>query len=187
MSLTLTTAPSRRLHSKLGGWLAAGLGTLMGGTGTVHIFGLPPTFPPPAGHLRRQSRPSMIIAALPTHQTPHAGGATGRFAASGSCGPSAPPLGACTSPRRPHLPRPQPAPPARFYAESFPASGSKDAALLDICSSWISHYPDGYTAGRVAGGWVRGDWWVGAGREISVRGGRGGQCGQSCGTRCFSC
>ncbi|PSC68426.1 S-adenosyl-L-methionine-dependent methyltransferase [Micractinium conductrix] len=39
----------------------------------------------------------------------------------------------------------------QFYAESFPASGSKDAALLDICSSWISHYPDGYTAGRVAG------------------------------------
>lgn len=39
----------------------------------------------------------------------------------------------------------------RFYAETFPPSGSKDAALLDICSSWISHYPAGYSAGRVAG------------------------------------
>ena len=42
-------------------------------------------------------------------------------------------------------------PPCRFYAETFPPSGSQDAALLDICSSWISHYPPGYTAGRVAG------------------------------------
>lgn len=39
----------------------------------------------------------------------------------------------------------------QFYAENFPPSGSQDAALLDICSSWISHYPEGYTAGRVAG------------------------------------
>lgn len=47
---------------------------------------------------------------------------------------------------------PRAGPPARrFYAETFPPSGSQDAALLDICSSWISHYPRGYTAGRVAG------------------------------------
>lgn len=39
----------------------------------------------------------------------------------------------------------------QFYAESFPKSGSQDAALLDICSSWISHYPQNYTAGRIAG------------------------------------
>ncbi|PRW60359.1 ubiquinone menaquinone biosynthesis methyltransferase [Chlorella sorokiniana] len=39
----------------------------------------------------------------------------------------------------------------KYYAEVFPASGSKDAALLDMCSSWISHYPEGYTAGRIAG------------------------------------
>jgi SAM-dependent methyltransferase len=38
-----------------------------------------------------------------------------------------------------------------FYADVFPPSGTPDAALLDICSSWISHYPKGYTAGRVAG------------------------------------
>ena len=28
---------------------------------------------------------------------------------------------------------------------------SQDVALLDICSSWISHYPKGYTAGRITG------------------------------------
>jgi hypothetical protein len=43
----------------------------------------------------------------------------------------------------------------RYYAEVFPASGSKDVAVLDICSSWVSHYPQGYTAGRVAGGRMR--------------------------------
>jgi hypothetical protein len=29
----------------------------------------------------------------------------------------------------------------KYYGTVFPPSGSKDAALLDICSSWISHYP----------------------------------------------
>eukprot|EP00798_Chlamydomonas_sp_ICE-L_P010440 gene10440-8392_t len=38
-----------------------------------------------------------------------------------------------------------------YYAEVFPASGNKDVAILDICSSWVSHFPEGYTAGRVAG------------------------------------
>lgn len=37
----------------------------------------------------------------------------------------------------------------QFYADAFPAS--PDAALLDICSSWISHYPPGLKAKRVAG------------------------------------
>ena len=27
----------------------------------------------------------------------------------------------------------------------------KDTAILDLCSSWISHYPDGFSAGRVVG------------------------------------
>lgn len=39
----------------------------------------------------------------------------------------------------------------RYYGEVFPAAGKKDAAILDLCSSWISHYPKGYTAGRIAG------------------------------------
>jgi hypothetical protein len=29
----------------------------------------------------------------------------------------------------------------KYYATAFPESGRKDTALLDICSSWISHYP----------------------------------------------
>ena len=37
------------------------------------------------------------------------------------------------------------------YKEVFPPSGNKDVALLDICSSWISHYPEGYTAGKISG------------------------------------
>ena len=42
----------------------------------------------------------------------------------------------------------------KYYAEVFPASGSKDTALLDVCSSWISHYPKNYKAGRISGmGW----------------------------------
>lgn len=31
--------------------------------------------------------------------------------------------------------------PRRYYAGAFPPSGGKDTAVLDICSSWISHYP----------------------------------------------
>lgn len=36
-----------------------------------------------------------------------------------------------------------------WYGEMLPAG--EDKAVLDICSSWISHYPEGYSAGRVAG------------------------------------
>jgi hypothetical protein len=36
----------------------------------------------------------------------------------------------------------------KYYASVFPPSGSKDAALLDICSSWISHYPPVRRAAR---------------------------------------
>ncbi|GIL85525.1 hypothetical protein Vretimale_13351 [Volvox reticuliferus] len=39
----------------------------------------------------------------------------------------------------------------KFYGEVFPSSGLESVAILDICSSWVSHYPKGYTAGRVAG------------------------------------
>lgn len=40
---------------------------------------------------------------------------------------------------------------ARFYSQVFPESGRDDTALLDVCSSWVSHYPPGYKAGKVAG------------------------------------
>lgn len=36
-----------------------------------------------------------------------------------------------------------------FYGTVFPASGQDDIAVMDICSSWVSHYPPGYKAGRV--------------------------------------
>jgi len=46
----------------------------------------------------------------------------------------------------------------RFYAQVFPESGRSDTAILDICSSWVSHYPKDYKASRVAGlgmsGWT---------------------------------
>ena len=38
-----------------------------------------------------------------------------------------------------------------YYSQVFPPSGSQDKALLDICSSWISHFPKGYTAGKISG------------------------------------
>jgi hypothetical protein len=39
------------------------------------------------------------------------------------------------------------------YAATFPTDPSERAqtAVLDMCSSWISHYPEGFSAGRVAG------------------------------------
>lgn len=37
-----------------------------------------------------------------------------------------------------------------WYAENLPASNS-GAAVLDLCSSWISHYPEGYSNARIAG------------------------------------
>ncbi|WIA22632.1 hypothetical protein OEZ86_009611 [Tetradesmus obliquus] len=36
-----------------------------------------------------------------------------------------------------------------FYSSVFPPSGSDDVAMLDICSSWVSHYPPGYKAGKI--------------------------------------
>lgn len=39
----------------------------------------------------------------------------------------------------------------KYYEKVFPKSGNDDAVILDVCSSWISHYPKGYTAGRISG------------------------------------
>ena len=39
----------------------------------------------------------------------------------------------------------------KYYASVFPPSGNDDVAILDVCSSWISHYPEGYAAGRISG------------------------------------
>lgn len=39
----------------------------------------------------------------------------------------------------------------KYYDSVFPPSNSPGVALLDMCSSWISHYPKGYKQGRIAG------------------------------------
>ena len=41
------------------------------------------------------------------------------------------------------------APCHRYYSQTLPSG--KDVAVLDVCSSWISHYPQGYTAGKITG------------------------------------
>ena len=39
-----------------------------------------------------------------------------------------------------------------FYADALPASGGdEDVAILDLCSSWLSHLPEGYAAHRIVG------------------------------------
>jgi len=38
-----------------------------------------------------------------------------------------------------------------WYRQHLPVSGLRDSAVLDMCSSWVSHYPMGYKAGRVVG------------------------------------
>ncbi|KAH7297405.1 hypothetical protein KP509_26G068200 [Ceratopteris richardii] len=39
----------------------------------------------------------------------------------------------------------------KYYASIFPPSNTPGVALLDMCSSWISHYPKGYRQERIAG------------------------------------
>jgi hypothetical protein len=41
----------------------------------------------------------------------------------------------------------------KHYEATFPstAEARANASVLDMCSSWISHYPEGFSAGRVAG------------------------------------
>jgi len=39
----------------------------------------------------------------------------------------------------------------KYYSQVLPPSGSEGAAVLDMCSSWVSHYPKGYKLPRIAG------------------------------------
>jgi SAM-dependent methyltransferase len=39
----------------------------------------------------------------------------------------------------------------KFYDANLPKSGQKDVAILDMCSSWISHLPKDYSAGQIVG------------------------------------
>ncbi|KAH9328290.1 hypothetical protein KI387_000398, partial [Taxus chinensis] len=39
----------------------------------------------------------------------------------------------------------------KFYASVFPPSNTSGVALLDMCSSWVSHYPKSYKQDRIVG------------------------------------
>jgi hypothetical protein len=41
----------------------------------------------------------------------------------------------------------------QYYDSQFPKdeSSRKSTAILDLCSSWISHYPKDFEAGRIVG------------------------------------
>ncbi|CAA0829213.1 S-adenosyl-L-methionine-dependent methyltransferases superfamily protein [Striga hermonthica] len=39
----------------------------------------------------------------------------------------------------------------KYYSEVFPPSNTPGVAMLDMCSSWVSHYPKGYKQSRIAG------------------------------------
>lgn len=39
----------------------------------------------------------------------------------------------------------------KYYASVFPPSNTPGVALLDMCSSWVSHYPKGYKQDRIVG------------------------------------
>ncbi|XP_002977620.2 uncharacterized protein LOC9639367 [Selaginella moellendorffii] len=39
----------------------------------------------------------------------------------------------------------------KYYATVFPPSNTPGVALLDMCSSWVSHYPKNYAQQRIAG------------------------------------
>ncbi|XP_020521657.1 uncharacterized protein LOC18432221 isoform X2 [Amborella trichopoda] len=39
----------------------------------------------------------------------------------------------------------------KFYSAVFPPSNSPGVCLLDLCSSWVSHYPKGYKQDKIVG------------------------------------
>lgn len=39
----------------------------------------------------------------------------------------------------------------KFYSSVFPPSNTPGVAFLDLCSSWVSHYPKGYKQDRIVG------------------------------------
>lgn len=39
----------------------------------------------------------------------------------------------------------------KYYSTALPASNTPGVAVLDMCSSWISHYPKGYKQERIVG------------------------------------
>ncbi|XXG56272.1 hypothetical protein AAC387_Pa03g3732 [Persea americana] len=39
----------------------------------------------------------------------------------------------------------------KYYSENFPPSDTPGVCLLDLCSSWVSHFPAGYKQDRIVG------------------------------------
>lgn len=39
----------------------------------------------------------------------------------------------------------------KYYSQVFPPSNTPGIAILDMCSSWVSHFPAGYKQERIAG------------------------------------
>ncbi|XP_031093941.1 LOW QUALITY PROTEIN: uncharacterized protein LOC115998498 [Ipomoea triloba] len=39
----------------------------------------------------------------------------------------------------------------RYYSEALPPANTPGVAILDICSSWVSHYPAGYKQEKIVG------------------------------------
>ncbi|KAM7275701.1 hypothetical protein ACFE04_017567 [Oxalis oulophora] len=39
----------------------------------------------------------------------------------------------------------------KYYSEVFPPSNSPGVSMLDMCSSWVSHFPRGYKQDRIVG------------------------------------
>lgn len=39
----------------------------------------------------------------------------------------------------------------KYYSTAFPPSDTPGVAVLDMCSSWVSHYPKGYKQSRIVG------------------------------------
>ncbi|XP_073034300.1 uncharacterized protein [Primulina eburnea] len=39
----------------------------------------------------------------------------------------------------------------KYYSTNFPPSDTPGVAVLDMCSSWVSHYPKGYKQSRIVG------------------------------------
>ncbi|KAL8464039.1 hypothetical protein ACS0TY_033825 [Phlomoides rotata] len=39
----------------------------------------------------------------------------------------------------------------KYYSKVFPPTDTPGVAMLDMCSSWVSHYPKGYKQPRIAG------------------------------------
>ncbi|CAL5438059.1 unnamed protein product [Camellia sinensis] len=50
-----------------------------------------------------------------------------------------------------HIDNPAIAALTKYYSEAFPPSTTPGIAILDMCSSWVSHFPAGYEQDRIVG------------------------------------